>query len=525
MTEQYDHIVVGGGSAGCVAAWRLVGAGHRVLLLEAGPWHRHPLLDMPPGVFKLLKNGSKFIKVHASVPQEHLGGRIAEVPQGNVLGGGSSVNGQVYIRGRPGDYDRWDEILRGNNDAVRWSWQDVLPHFRRLEGNQRFNNEYHGCDGPLTVSEPGQVNEMAHWFVQSLQAQGEPFNPDFNGPTQRGAGYFQFTYRRGQRVSAAHAFIEPIKDDPNLVLKLEASVHRIVVENGRAVGVVYRDRTGLHEARADGEIVLAAGAYVTPKLLMLSGLGPADHLRTHGLPVVEDLPGVGQNLSDHPDVSIVARANGRYGYFGQDRGWAMIRNGLQFKLFGTGPITTTGLEAACFVNPTDPDAPPTHEAYCIPILYLPPEMLEPEGDGYGTSIQIVLLKPHSRGEVRLTSADPHAMPAISPNFLRDKRDLDAMIAGLRYFRRTLETRPMADRIDRIVAPAAGRFLGRGAGRPLPQDGEDEFPSRRNRQHGGRRRPHGGARRPHARPRRREPARLRHVGGAGDFRPATPMRRR
>ncbi len=457
MAARYDHIVIGGGSAGCVAAWRLIGAGRKVLLLERGHWHRHPLLDMPPGVFKLLKNGSKFFEIHRSVPQEHLGGRVAEVPQGNVLGGGSAVNGQVYVRGRPSDYDGWHEILRGNNDAVGWSWQDVLPHFRRLEGNQRFNDDLHGCDGPLLVSDPGQINEMAHWFVQSLQAQGEPFNPDFNGPSQRGAGYFQFTYRQGQRVSAAHAFIEPIRGNPNLALRLAASVHRIIVENGRAVGVVYRDKSGLHEARADGEIILSAGAYITPKILMLSGLGPAAHLEAHGIPLIADLPGVGQNLVDHPDVSIVARANGPYGYYGQDRGWNMVRNGLQFRLFGSGPITTTGLEAACFVNPTDPDAPPTHEAYCIPILYLPPDMLAPEGDGYGTSIQIVLLKPHSRGEVRLASANPDDMPAISPNFLKDPRDLAAMIAGLRYFRRTLETRPLADRIDRIIAPLPDDF--------------------------------------------------------------------
>ena len=458
MTLTFDHIVVGGGSAGCVAAARLVSEGKkRVLLLERGYWHRHPLLDMPPGVFKLLENGSKFFKVHTSVPQEHLGGRVAEVPQGNVLGGGSSVNGQVYMRGRPSDYDEWHEILRGNNDAVGWSWRDVLPYFRRQEGNQRFNNDLHGCDGPLIVSEPGQINDMARWFVQSLQAQGEPFNPDFNGPTQSGAGYLQFTYQRGQRISAARAFIEPIKGNPDFVLRLKAAVHKVIIENGRAVGVVYHDKTGRHEARSDGDIILSAGAYLTPKILMLSGLGPAAQLKAHGIPVIEDLPGVGQNLTDHPDVSIVARVNGSYGYYGQDRGWKMIRNGLQFMLFGTGPITTTGLEAACFVNPTNSDATPTHEAYCIPILYLPPEMLAPEGDGYGTSIQIVLLKPHSRGEVRLASADPQDMPAISPNFLKDPRDLEAMITGLRYFRRTLETKPMSDRIERIIAPTTDDF--------------------------------------------------------------------
>jgi choline dehydrogenase-like flavoprotein len=458
MTKAYDHIVIGGGSAGCAAASRLVrDGGACVLMLEAGHSHRHPLLDMPPGVFKLLKNGSKFFRTHNTVPQDHLDGRVCEIPQGNVLGGGSSVNGQAYVRGRPSDYDEWQEILRGNNDTIGWGWRDVLPHFRRMEGNQRFNNELHGTDGQLIVSDPGHINEMARWFVQSLQAQGEPFNPDFNGPTQRGAGYFQFTYQQGQRISAAYAFIEPLKGDPNLDLRLQAEVQKIIIENGRAVGVVFKDRSGQHEVRTDGEIILTAGALVTPKILMLSGIGPADHLRSHGIEVAEDLAGVGQNLCDHPDVSIVARANGPYGYYKQDTGWNMIRNGLQFKLFGTGLITTTGLEAAVFVNPTDPDAPPTHEAYCIPILYLDPETLKRIGDGYGTSIQIVLLKPHSRGEVRLASANPADMPLVSPNFLKDPRDVEAMIAGLRYFRKTLETKPMSDRIDQIIAPDPNDF--------------------------------------------------------------------
>ncbi len=458
MTETFDHIVVGGGSAGCVAASRLVrDSGGRVLLLEGGHSHRHPLLDMPPGVFKLLKNGSKFFTTHKTTPQDHLGGRQCEIPQGNVLGGGSSVNGQAYVRGRPSDYDEWQDILRGNNDTVGWGWKDVLPHFRRMEGNERLNDDLHSAEGPLLVSDPGYINEMARWFVQTLQAQGVPYNSDFNGVQQRGVGYFQFTYRQGQRSSAAYAFIAPLLDNPNLTLRLQAQVQKIIIEGGRAVGVVYKDRTGLHEVRTDGEIILSAGALITPKLLMLSGLGPADHLRSHGINVVEDIPGVGQNLIDHPDVSIVARANGPYGYHKQDRGWRMIRNGLQFKLFGSGPVTSTGLEAAVFVNPTDPDAPPTHEAYCIPILYLDDATLKRLGDGYGASIQIVLLKPQSRGEVRLASANPDDMPLISPNFLKDPRDMAAMITGLRYFRQTFETKPMSDRIDRIIVPDPGDF--------------------------------------------------------------------
>lgn len=454
MTQAFDHIVVGGGSAGSVAASRLVEHGKcKVLLLEGGHHHRHPLLDMPPGVFKLLQNGSKFFKEHMSVPQPHLNGRQAKIPQGNVLGGGSTVNGQAYVRGRPSDYTGWHEILRGDNDGISWDWPDILPHFKRLEANQKFNDEFHGSDGKLIVSDPGHIDDMARWFVQAVQAQGEPYNPDFNGEKQRGVGYFQFTYNKGQRISAAYAFLDPLKNNPNLTIELQCQVQRILIEYGRAVGVVYTDKLGReHTVRTDGEVILSAGALITPKLLMLSGIGPADHLQSHGIEVVQDLAGVGQNLQDHPDVSVVAKANGPYGYWKQDRGWNMIRNGLEFKLTGRGKITTTGLEAACFLNPTDPDAEPTHEAYCIPVMYLNDEQLKTIPEDYGVSIQMVLLKPHSRGDVRLASNNPADMPRVNPNYLGDERDMDEMIKGLRYFRKTMDMRPLADKIEKVVAP-------------------------------------------------------------------------
>ena len=202
MEDRYDYIVVGGGSSGCVAAARLVtDGGARVLLLEGGHSHRHPLLDMPPGIFKMI-NGSKFMRYHQTVPQEHLDNRVHDIPQGNVLGGGSSVNAQVYMRGRPSDYDAWHELLRGDNDYPGWRWRDVLPHFRGMEGNNRLLNDLHGSEGPLLVSDPGHINEVSRWFVQSLQAMGVPYNHDFNGSTQHGVGFYQFMNRRGKRSSA-----------------------------------------------------------------------------------------------------------------------------------------------------------------------------------------------------------------------------------------------------------------------------------------------------------------------------------
>jgi choline dehydrogenase-like flavoprotein len=452
MTERFDFIVAGGGAAGCVAAARLVEGGARVLLLEGGHSHRHPLLDMPPGIFKMI-NGSKFMRYHQTVPQEHLDGRVHDIPQGNVLGGGSSVNAQVYMRGRPSDYDAWHELLRGDNDYPGWAWQDVLPVFRGMEGNGRLHDERHGVDGPLLVSDPGYVDDVSRWFIQSVQALGEPYNHDFNGPGQRGVGFYQFMNRQGRRSSAAYAFLAPLERDPRLTIRLEARVRRVVVEQGRAVGVVYRDRTGAERtAHADAEVILAAGTLVSPQILMLSGIGPAAQLQEHGIRCLVDLPGVGENLIDHPEVPIVAMANGPHGYYKQGVGWRMIRNGLQFKLFGTGPILSAGVEAGAFVNPEDPAAEPTIQAFCVPIVYLDRDTLGLVEDTYGLTVTTVVVKPRSRGWVRLRSADPDAMPLVSPHLLQDPADARAMIAGQRFFLRAFQTGPLAERVKRIAIP-------------------------------------------------------------------------
>ncbi len=451
MTPQYDHIVIGGGSAGAAAAAGLVNAGAKVLLLEAGYSNRHPLLDMPPGIFKMI-NGSKFMRYHKTEAQPHLDGRAHDIPQGNVLGGGSSVNAQVYMRGRPSDYDAWDEMLRGTNDGVGWGWDEVLPYFRGMEGNNRFASDLHGSEGPVLVSDPGHINDMSRWFVQAVQQLGEPFNPDFNGPTQRGVGFYQFTNRAGRRSSSAYAFLSPLEGNPNLTIKLQAEVARIETKDGRATGVSYRDKSGEHSANVDGEVILAAGALVSPKLLMLSGIGPEAHLGQHGIDVVAPRQGVGQNLIDHPEVPVTAFANGPYGYFKQGNGWRMLRNGLQFKLFGSGPVTSAGVEAGAFVNPSDPTADPTIQAFCVPIVYLDRDALEEVEDDYGLTVTTVVVKPTSRGEVRLRSSDPFAMPSVSPNLLKSEDDMAEMIRGQRFFRRAFETKPLSDRIRQIVIP-------------------------------------------------------------------------
>ena len=357
MTERFDHVVIGGGASGCAAAAKLVTqGGARVLLLEAGYSHRHPLLDMPPGIFKMI-NGSKFMRYHHTVPQEHLAGRVHDIPQGHVLGGGTSVNAQVYMRGRPSDYDEWDRLLRGDNDYPGWSWADVLPHFRAMEGNARLHDERHGTRGAAARLRSRAYRRCLALVRADLAgAWASPYNHDFNGPSQRGVGFYQFMNRNGRRSSAAYAFLAPLEKDPRLTIRLRSPVQRIEIENGRATGVVYRDAEGReHRVAAEAEILLAAGALVTPQILMLSGIGPAAQLAAHGIACIADLPGVGENLIDHPELPMIALANGRHGYYRQGVGLRMLLNGLQFKLFRSGRILSAGVEAGAFVNPVDPD--------------------------------------------------------------------------------------------------------------------------------------------------------------------------
>lgn len=454
MTQDFDHIVIGGGSSGCVAAARLASIGNaRVLLLEAGHSHHHPLLDMPPGIFKMIQ-GTRFMKYHKTLPQPQLGGRVIEIPQAHVLGGGSSVNAQVYMRGRPADYNHWDDLLCGNNDRVGWRWEDVLPHFRAMESNNRLNNDLHGTTGEMQVSDPGHITDFSRWFVQAVQALDEPFNPDFNGVSQRGVGFYQFMNRHGKRSSAAYAFIAPQENNPNLSVRLHCAVQRIIIENGRAIGVEYKNKRGVTtRVQASGDIILSAGALISPKLLMLSGIGPADHLKEFGIACVSDLPGVGMNLIDHPEVPIVAVANGPYGYFKQGNGWRMLRNGIEFKLFGSGPITSAGVEAGAFVNPRSPSEPPTIQAFCVPTMYIARDAPIKLKEDYGMTITTVLVKPKSRGTVRLVSADPAIMPGVCPNMLGDPADMQEMIEGQRFFMRAFDQSPLSDRIKSVAMPS------------------------------------------------------------------------
>ncbi|HEX2526313.1 MAG TPA: GMC family oxidoreductase N-terminal domain-containing protein [Geminicoccus sp.] len=440
----YDYIVIGGGSAGCVAAWRLTQEfGAKVLLLEAGGPDDGWLLRIPAGFVKLLSS-KKYMSHHETVPQPQLDGRVLTIPQGRVLGGGSSINAQAYMRGRIADYDAWGELA----GSEAWSWEKILPHFKALEGNQRFNDELHGIDGPLKVGSGGFVCDMTHMFVRAVQGMGVPFRADFNNGSPGGVGYLQITGTPGRRCSAVDAFLRPVMDNPNLHLRTHAHVTKIIVQNGRAMGVEFIHDGKIESAHVDGEVLVAGGAFVSPKLLMLSGIGPADHLRSLGIEVKVDLPGVGQNLQDHPGSPVVASTNGNYGHFGHDRGLKMVLNGIEYVLFRRGRITSTGVEACSFHVPEDGTGDPVMQVYCVPTTSYAGDV--PAVDG--VTLHTVLLRPRSVGWVKLRSADPNDMPLVHPNYLEHPDDMRHHVAGVRAVREIMRSRPLADVIVDELLP-------------------------------------------------------------------------
>ena len=446
----YDYVIAGGGSAGCVAATRLVrDHGARVLLIERGPASYPRLMRMPAGYMKYLARDD-VLEMHQTVPQAQLGGRAPIIPQAKVLGGGSAVNAMVYMRGQREDYDGWDDFLGGNSG---WSYADMLPHFRGMERNTKLNDEYHGVSGTLWVSDPGFISEMGEAFMLAVQGRGIVYNPDFNGARQAGVGPMQHTIGRHERCDAVRAFLSQVMGDPRLTVVTDALVTRILFDGRRAVGLEYVCRGERLEARAEREVLVATGTYNTAKLLMLSGLGPAEHLREQGLAVHTDLPGVGQNLQDHHEVPVIAAINRPVGYFGQDRGWRMLKNGLQYLLFKSGPVTTSGVDACAFYDP-DGSGRPMIQLYCAPIVYLDRDVTDLKPT-HGVTLTSCLLRPKARGSVRLRSSDPTARPLVDSSFFGHPDDLRLTIAAMRFARSVLATAPVAELIDHEMLPGDG----------------------------------------------------------------------
>jgi len=451
MKNYVDYIVVGGGASGCSVTSKLLAKNQSVCLLEAGYSHRNFLLDVPAGFFKII-NDSKYVTYHKTIPQKHLGGRQNIIPQGNVLGGGTSINAQVYMRGRSEDYDEWQEILRGNNDSHGWSWKDVLPYFKSMENNSRLDNEYHGSKGALKVSDSIHINELTHDFIKSVNQLGVPLTQDFNGREQKGVGLYQFMNSGGKRSSAAYAFIDPQKNNTNLQLKLQSKVIKIIIENNKAIGVEYKKDNKTFKIFANKEIIISAGSFITPKILMLSGIGNEKELFKHNIKCVANLPGVGENLIDHPECPLIARANGKYGYFKQVQGWRMIKNALEFLMLGKGPVNSTGVEAGAFINPINKNDLAYIQAFFVPSIYINSDTVNFIKDDYGMSITTVMTKPKSRGSVKLQSNNPNDPPIIELNLLKHPDDLKMMIAGQKFFLKALQEGPLGGKVKEIIIP-------------------------------------------------------------------------
>jgi choline dehydrogenase len=451
MAREFDYVIVGGGSAGCVAAWRLTTEKKaRVLLLERGPakatWLRQLMLQMPAAWMMAIK-GNPVVEMHKPVPQKHLNGRAPSVGQANVLGGGTSVNAMVYTRGQREDYDAWNNLL-GENGG--WAYADMLKAFKAIENNQRFDDVWHSVGGPQPVSDTAVTCQITRDYIAAVQKLGVAHNADFNGEKQAGVGTMQYTHYKKRRYNAVEAFLKPALQTGLLTIQTDCVVSRLMIQNATCVGVEYTQNGEQKKVHAGREVLVASGTFQSPKLLMLSGIGPADELWQHGISVVVDLPGVGQNLQDHHEVPVVAATNGHYGYYGEDKGWRAVKNGLQYFLFKSGPVTSVGVEACAYIDP-DGGTRPKIKMYCVPTVYLDGDIVGVKQQD-GVTLNACLLRPQSRGTVKLRSANPLDQPIIDNNYLGDPDDLRLEIAGLRYARDILKQQPINGRVTMELLP-------------------------------------------------------------------------
>jgi choline dehydrogenase len=440
----YDYVIVGAGSAGCVLAARLSeNPATRVLLLEAGPPDDADEIHIPAAINLLFQ--STYDWNYQTTPQDRAAGRSIYWPRGRTLGGSSSINAMIYIRGNRYDYDTW----RDDYGCEGWGYTELLPYFLRAESNSRGASAFHGADGPLSVQDPKHKSALTSAFVDSAQQSGLEANDDFNGRKQDGVGFYQVTQRGGRRWSAADAYLHPAADRPNLTVLTDTLVTGIALAGLRAVGVHYLQRGVAETARAESEVILACGAVGSPQLLMLSGIGPADHLRSHDIAVMADLPGVGANLSDHPMVAAMWHTPKSRGLWEQ----AGARNLARWQLMHSGPLTTNVAEAGGFSRSEEGLPAPDIQWYALPTPYQDGGLTDPSIRAL--SLLVTLVAVGSRGRIRLRSADPRHKPLIDPAYLSHGPDIDPLVAGVQMAREFAAARPMAKICKSELAPGDG----------------------------------------------------------------------
>ena len=440
MNDCYDYIVIGAGSAGCALANRLsADPANKVLLLEAGGPDRNPWIHIPVGYYRTIYN-PKLGWGYKTQGSPGLDGRSIVYPRGKVLGGCSSINGLAYVRGQKEDYEQWRQL--GNTG---WSYEDVLPYFKRSESNERGASHFHGADGPLKVSDIPDRRAICEAFIEGAVQYGLSHNDDYNGAEQEGVGYFQTTTYKGRRCSAAVGYLKPIRNRANLRVETHALSTRIILQDGRASGVLYRQGGEEKEVIVGGEIVLAGGAVNSPQLLQLSGIGPGEHLRKLGIEVAVESRGVGANLQDHFQVRTVQKLNAPMSLNSDvDNPLRKLKAGLQYLLTRTGPLTISAGQVAAFARTRPELASPDIQFHFIPF----------SADGHGRNLHefpgvtfsVCQLRPESRGSVMIQSADPKDHPLIQPNYLGEELDRQTLIAGFRVSRGIANTPAFAQHV-------------------------------------------------------------------------------